>query len=451
MIQYWGGEIMLSDTIAAISTALSQGAISIVRVSGNEAIEIVNRLTPLNLTACKSHTIHYSTIIDPITHEIIDEVLISVFKAPKTYTMEDLVEINTHGGIFVTRKVLSLCLANGARLANPGEFTQRAFLNGRIDLTQAEAVNDMITANTKTTHKMAVSGIRGSVKKLLDPLIEELLNIIANIEVNIDYPEYDDIEILTNEKLLPMAEKWMNKINEILKKSESGQLMKEGIKTAIIGKPNVGKSSLLNALLEEEKAIVSDIAGTTRDLVEGHIQLGSIHLNLIDTAGIHHTEDTVEKIGIDRSIKAIEEAQLVLLVLDGSNELDEKDQVLLDMTKDKNRIIVYNKNDLVKQEGLSISAANGQIDDLIHEIEKRYENDLISIQEPTLNNERQIACLYSAKMSMENAINAMHQGIELDLIDIDLQEAYTSLKEIFGEVSRDDLLDTLFSNFCLGK
>ena len=309
----------------------------------------------------------------------------------------------------------------------------------------------MIRANSSTNAKMAISGIRGSVKKLLDPLIEDLLNIIAVIEVNIDYPEYDDVEMLTNERVLPMSLSWLNQINEILKKSESGQLLKAGIKTAIVGKPNVGKSSLLNALLEEDKAIVSDIAGTTRDLVEGHIQLGQIHLNLIDTAGIRDTLDTVEKIGIERSKKAIEEAELVIVVLDATSEIDEQDQLLLDMTADKKRIIVYNKSDLAEKEGLSISAAKGELDDLIHEIESYYEQELISIQNPILNNERQIGCLMKARNSMNAAIESLENGIELDMVTIDLQDAYTQLKEILGEVSRDDLLDTLFSNFCLGK
>lgn len=442
---------MLNDTIAAISTALNEGAISIVRISGDQAIEIANKCSVLDLTSVSSHTINFTTIVDPFTQEAIDEVLISVFKAPKTYTREDLVEINCHGGIYVTKKILSLLLASGARLANPGEFTQRAFLNGRIDLTQAEAINDMIVANNQTNMKLAISGIKGSVKKLLEPLIDDLLNIIATIEVNIDYPEYDDVEILTNDKVLPMTKKWLSQLEKILEKSESGQLLREGIKTAIVGKPNVGKSSLLNALLEEDKAIVSDIAGTTRDLVEGHVQLGSIHLNLIDTAGIRQTSDTVEKIGIDRSMKAIEEAQLVILVLDATAQLDEEDQKLLDLTENKQRIIVHNKADLVQKEGIAISATQKNLDSLIHEIESLFEKDLISIKEPILNNERQIACLLRAKSSMYNAIQAMNDGLELDLVTIDLQDAYTSLKEILGEVSRDDLLDTLFSNFCLGK
>lgn len=443
---------MFKDTIAAISTANQDGAISIVRLSGDEAIDIVNQLFTADLSKKASHTINYGTIIDPNSHEAIDEVLVSIFRAPKTFTREDIVEINCHGGRFVTRKVLSLVLSCGARLAQPGEFTQRAFLNGRIDLTQAEAINDLINAKNNTNLKVAIKGVKGSIRKMLDPLIQELLDIIANIEVNIDYPEYDDVEQLTNERVLPMAKAWSEKIKAILGKSESSQMLKEGIRTAIIGKPNVGKSSLLNALLEEEKAIVTDIAGTTRDLVEGSIQLGHVALNLIDTAGIRETEDVVEKIGIDRSLKAIENAQLVLMVLDASRPLDEQDEELLKLTENKTRILVYNKSDLVSvSEGIAISAKDHELKPLIHEIERLFEKHLIAAEEPALNNERQIALMSHALQSMNQAIHSLEDGMELDLVTIDLQDSYTSLKEILGEVSRDNLLDTLFSNFCLGK
>lgn len=443
---------MFKDTIAAISTANQDGAISIVRLSGDEAIDIVNQLFTADLSKKASHTITYGTISDPNTQEAVDEVLVSIFRAPKTFTREDIVEINCHGGRFVTRKVLSLVLSYGARLAHPGEFTQRAFLNGRIDLTQAEAINDLINAKNNTNLKVAIKGVKGSIAKLLNPLIDELLDIIANIEVNIDYPEYDDVEQLTNERVLPMAKAWSEKIRLILTKSESSQMLKEGIRTAIIGKPNVGKSSLLNALLEEEKAIVTDIAGTTRDIVEGSIQLGHVALNLIDTAGIRETEDVVEKIGIDRSLKAIENAQLILMVLDASQPLDEQDEELLRLTENKTRILVYNKSDLVSvSEGIAISAKDNELKPLIHEIERYFEKHLIAVEEPALNNERQISLMNRALQSMNQAIHSLEEGMELDLVTIDLQDSYTSLKEILGEVSRDDLLDTLFSNFCLGK
>lgn len=443
---------MLYDTIVAISTALSEGAISIVRLSGEDAISIVNKIVNINLLDKKSHTIQYGFIIDPETKEEIDEVLISIFHAPKTFTKEPVVEINCHGGTVITKRILQLCLAQGARLATPGEFTRRAFLNGRIDLTQAEAIHDMIHAETLQQTKLAMQGMKGSVKKLLDPLIQDILDIIANIEVNIDYPEYDDVEILTNEKILPMAKAWIQRIDQILNQAQSGQIMKEGVKTAIIGKPNVGKSSLLNALLEEEKAIVTDIEGTTRDIVEGRIQLSGLTLHLIDTAGIRETEDVVEKIGIQRSLKAVEEAQLVIVVLDGSRPLDEKDEELLALCKEKTHIVVYNKKDLHDvSDKICISAAQQDITALTDEIHRLFDYHKIVMKQPILNNERQIALMEKARQSMRQAIDAMEFGMELDLVEIDIQDAYTSLKEILGEVHRDDLLDTLFTNFCLGK
>ena len=446
------GDFMLNDTIAAISTAAVDGAISIIRMSGSDALTIANRIVSFDIMKKKSNTISYGYIIDPENNETIDEVLVSVFHAPKTFTCEDIVEINCHGGRFITKKILRLCLAYGARLANPGEFTQRAFLNGRIDLTQAEAINDMILANTNENAKMAMQGIKGSVKKLLDPLIQDLLDIIANIEVNIDYPEYDDVEQLTTEIIQPKVKQWLEKISNILDHAQSGQLMKEGIKTAIVGKPNVGKSSLLNALLEEEKAIVTDIAGTTRDIVEGQIHLQGLTLRLIDTAGIRETDDVVEKIGIQRSLKAINEAQLVIVVLDSSRELDAQDQELLDLTKDKTRIIVHNKADISSvNEGICISAYQKDIDALIQEIHRLFDVHKIVLEEPLLNNERQISLMMKAENSMKQALRPMEYGMELDIVEIDIQEAYTSLKEILGEVHREDLLDTLFSNFCLGK
>lgn len=445
---------MLYDTIAAISTALSEGAISIVRMSGKDAIEIANRMCSIDLFKKEANTISYTYIIDPKKNKEIDEVLVSIFKGKKSFTGEDVVEINCHGGIFITKQILTLCLENGARLARPGEFTQRAFLNGRLDLTQAEAVNDMIIAQDENAIGIAMNGIKGSVAKLINPFVDGLLDIIANIEVNIDYPEYDDVEQLTSEKLLPMCHDWMKKINEILNKAKSGKIMREGVKTTIVGKPNVGKSSLLNALLDEDKAIVTDIEGTTRDIVEGIVRLDYVTLHLIDTAGIRESDDVVERIGIEKSIQAIEDAQLVILLLDGSKALDEKDEELLSLTKDKTRLVVYNKEDVAYQKNddqIWISAANQQIDELTKAINQMYEEHKIALQEPTLNNERQISLMNQSKMHMMQAIDAMEMGMELDLVAIDLQNAYTSMKEILGEVSRDDLLDTLFSNFCLGK
>ena len=442
---------MFEKTIAAISTALQDGAISIIRLSGDQALEITQKIFDRNILDVKSHTIHYGFIVDE-DNKPVDEVLVSVFRAPKTYTCEDVVEINCHGGTFITKKILSLVLSNGATLAKPGEFTQRAFYHGRIDLSQAEAVQDMIDASNNTAASMAIQGIKGSVKKLLQPLIDDLMDIIAQIEVNIDYPEYEDVEQLTTNDLLPKTKEWLVKIDKILDRVQTGQMVKKGIDTIIVGKPNVGKSSLLNALLEEDKAIVTDIAGTTRDLVEGQIQIGNVQLNLIDTAGIRESDDKIEQIGIEKSQEKLKQAKLVLLIFDGSKPLDQEDQDLLELTKDKIRLIVYNKQDKVsdKKDGIWISAQNKEIQPLIDALQELYQDNLLK-EEPLLSNERQIGLLNQAKEDMQRAYEAMNDFIEPDLIEIDIQAAHDHLKEILGEVHREDLLDTLFSKFCLGK
>lgn len=442
---------MFENTIAAISTSLQDGAISIIRLSGDKAIEITQKIFDRNIMDAKSHTIHYGFIIDADKNPV-DEVLISIFRAPKTYTREDIVEINCHGGTFITRKILSMVLSAGADLAKPGEFTQRAFYHGRIDLSQAEAVQDMIEASNNTAASMAIHGIKGSVKKLLQPLIDDLMDIIAQIEVNIDYPEYEDVEQLTTNDLLPKTSVWLTKIDRILARVQTGQMLKKGIDTIIVGKPNVGKSSLLNALLEEDKAIVTDIAGTTRDLVEGQIHIGSVQLNLIDTAGIRESSDKIEQIGIEKSQEKLKDAKLVLLVFDGSKELDEEDKQLLELTKDKMRLIIYNKLDKTEadKDGIWISAANKDIQPLIDALENLYHEDLLK-EDPLLSNERQIGLLNQAKEDMLRAKEAMDMMVEPDLIEIDIQAAHDHLKEILGEVHREDLLDTLFSKFCLGK
>lgn len=443
---------MFDSTIAVISTALSQGAISIVRVSGDQAIEIVQKIFSRDIRHVPSHTIHYGYILDD-DKEVVDEVLVSVFRGPKTYTTEDIVEINCHGGAYITRKILSLVLSHGATMAKPGEFTQRAFYHGRIDLSQAEAVEDMIEASNDTASHMAIQGIQGSVKKLLEPLIEDILNIIAQIEVNIDYPEYEDVEQLTTEELLPMTKQWLTKLDKILSRAQCGQLAKKGIDTVLIGRPNVGKSSLLNALLEEDKAIVTDIAGTTRDLVEGQIHIGPAQFNLIDTAGLRKSSDAIEQIGIEKTQEKLAQAQLVLLILDGSQPLTKEDEDLLEQTKDKNRLIIYNKKDVKSEkhpDGIWISAQNKEIDALLEAMKDLYQQDVLT-EQPLLSNERQIGLLNQAKQDMLQAKEAMEQGVEPDLVEIDIQAAHDHLKEILGEVHREDLLDTLFSKFCLGK
>lgn len=443
---------MFDSTIAVISTALSQGAISIVRVSGDQAIEIVQKIFSRDIRHVPSHTIHYGYILDD-DKEVVDEVLVSVFRGPKTYTTEDIVEINCHGGVYITRKILSLVLSHGATMAKPGEFTQRAFYHGRIDLSQAEAVEDMIEASNDTASHMAIQGIQGSVKKLLEPLIEDILNIIAQIEVNIDYPEYEDVEQLTTEELLPMTKQWLTKLDKILSRAQCGQLAKKGIDTVLIGRPNVGKSSLLNAMLEEDKAIVTDIAGTTRDLVEGQIHIGPAQFNLIDTAGLRKSSDAIEQIGIEKTQEKLAQAQLVLLILDGSQPLTKEDEDLLEQTKDKNRLIIYNKKDVKSEkhpDGIWISAQNKEIDALLEAMKDLYQQDVLT-EQPLLSNERQIGLLNQAKQDMLQAKEAMEQGVEPDLVEIDIQAAHDHLKEILGEVHREDLLDTLFSKFCLGK
>ncbi len=444
---------MFLDTIAAIATPLQEGAISIIRVSGDEAIEIVNKICSKDLTKVAANTISYAYIKDK--DEYVDEVLISVFKGPKSFTCEDIVEINCHGGIYLTKKIFALVLAAGARLAEHGEFTKRAFLNGRIDLTQAEAINDLITGKDAGSTTVAMQALRGGVKKLIEPLKEDLIQIIGQIEANIDYPEYYDVATVTEEELLPKTKEWIAKIDELLAKSQSGKIMREGIKTVILGKPNVGKSSLLNALLEEDKAIVTDIEGTTRDLVEGSVRLPSVTLHLIDTAGIRDTEDVVERIGIEKSKEAMEDADLVILLLDSSRELSEEDRELLAITENKTRLVVYNKVDEEKidipSNAVTISAKEGNIDNLIKEIERLYEKHTIALREPTLANERHIALLRQARDYMNKAKETLEMGLEVDLATIDMQSAYDCILDVLGEKGKKDLLDELFSRFCLGK
>lgn len=440
---------MFNDTIVAIATS-TPGAVSIIRISGNDTFDVLSKIFDKDLSLAKEYTIHYGTIFDE--EGPVDEVLVSVFRAPRSYTGEDVVEINCHGGTYVTRKILNLCLGNGARLARRGEFTERAFLNGKMDLSEAESVNDLINATDKINAHSAIHSLRGSVQKIIDPLVEDITQIISNIEVNIDYPEYDDVHVLTEEEILPKAKKWIKDIDVIIKKAEEATFIRSGIDTVIVGKPNVGKSSLLNALLEEDKAIVTNIAGTTRDLVEGSVKVGNVTLNLIDTAGIHESEDTIEKIGIEKSREALEKAELVLLVLDSTQDLSKEDKELLELTKDRDRIIIYNKNDEKQIDNVvSISAKNREIDALIQTIEKKYEKEIHSAESDTLNNERQIGLARSARRAMQHAIDALEMGCELDLVTIDLQEAYYALKEITGKTCREDLLDEIFSRFCLGK
>ena len=452
-------KIIETDTIVVIATAPSNSAISIIRLSGSDAIEIANNVFKgKNLNKVKSHTIHYGYIHND--NDIIDEVLVSVFKSPKTFTREDVVEINCHGGIYVTNKVLELLLVKGARLAEPGEFTKRAFLNGRIDLTQAEAVIDMIESNTASSLKMANLGILGETKKVISEFREKILECLLKIEVNIDYPEYEDEEQITEDILIPRLSNLQKDMEVVLQKSEVSRIIKYGVKTAIIGKPNVGKSSLLNALIREDKAIVSNIAGTTRDIVEGSINIGGIVLNLIDTAGVRDTDDFVEKIGVEKSKKIIDEADLIMLVFDNNTPLNSDDLQLLEITKDKNRIIVINKKDLeskidinVNDEVLYISSFdNNDISKLENKIKKvcNY-TDVTNIDSTYIGNTRQIAKLKIAKKQLDDAIESLNFGLPIDLACVDIKNCWISLGEILGEVSSEDLINELFSRFCLGK
>lgn len=441
---------MKLDPIVALATSLQTQAISICRISGDDAIDIAERLTHLNLKN-QDHRICYGFIHDPLTHEEIDEVLILVMKGPKSYTREDVVEIHTHGGVYVTQKILSLIIGAGARLARPGEFTQRAVLHGRIDLAQAEGVNALIEADSEQSAKLALNQLKGSLSQLSEPLKEELLTIIAHIEVNIDYPEYD-IEQVTRKQLLPLCVDFRNKLIQILKEAQSGQRMREGVKTAIIGKPNVGKSSLLNALLNEDKAIVTEIPGTTRDVVEGTIRLDKVTLHLMDTAGLRESEDRIEKLGIEKTYQIIKDAQLILFVADGSQPLDQDEQLVLSKLDPDKTILIYNKKDLdSKSDRLEVSALHKDIKALIDQLNERYEADQFVFTKPVLNNERMVGLVRQALQSMDSALTAIKDDIAVDLINIDLTAAYESICALTDPENNTSIADELFARFCLGK
>lgn len=448
----------MEDTIVAISTSVGEGAISIIRLSGHDALNIASKVFTKDLTKVDSHTIHYGFITS--NNEKIDEVLVSVMKAPKTFTREDIVEINCHGGIATTNKVLEVLLENGARLAEPGEFTKRAFLNGRIDLLEAEATMDLISSKAESARKISINTLTGETSNLIKNLRSELVKIICNIEVNIDYPEYEDIEVLTNESILPDIKKFKEKLEEIIKKSEDSKVIKEGIRVGIIGRPNVGKSSLLNSLLEEEKAIVTDVPGTTRDIVEGSLIVSGIPLNIIDTAGIRKTEDTVEKIGVEKSLKIIDTSDLLIYILNNNEEITEEEKEILEKTKNKKRIIVVNKIDLktklnkkLLDSYIEISVKeNIGIDKIKDEIKRLFNIGEISTNDMTyLSNARSIALLKKSLNNINDAINEINNNNPIDIVELSLKESWNNLGEVIGETYTDELLDELFSRFCLGK
>ena len=451
------------DTIAAISTPLGEGAIGIVRLSGTDSFAIAQRIFKgKDLASVASHTLNYGHIVDPDKNEILDEVMVGAMRSPKTFTREDIIEINTHGGIAVTNEILQLVIREGARLAEPGEFTKRAFLNGRVDLTQAEAVMDIIRAKTDKAMNIAVKQLDGSLSDLINNTRQEILNTLAQVEVNIDYPEYDDVEEATTEIIREKTSEFEALLTNLLKTARRGKILREGISTAIIGRPNVGKSSLLNNLLREEKAIVTDIEGTTRDVIEEYVNINGVPLKLVDTAGIRETEDIVEQIGVERSKKALKEADLVLLVLNASEPLTDQDRQLLEISQDSNRIILLNKVDLpekieidqLPEDHIKISVLKNQN---IDQIEDRinalfFENAGLDEQDATyLSNARHISLIEKAIESLQAVNEGLALGMPVDLLQVDLTRTWEILGEITGDAAPDELITQLFSQFCLGK
>lgn len=451
----------MDDTIVAISTSLGVGAISIVRVSGTDAIEIVNSIFKgKDLTKVKSHTINYGHII--YKGEVIDEVLVSVMRAPKTYTKEDIVEINCHGGISTTNKVLEALIESGARQAEPGEFTKRAFLNGRIDLTESEAVMDLIESKSDIERRLALQNESGALKEMITKYRDKLKDLISHIEVNIDYPEYYDIEVVDDKKINDSLDYLIKELKHLIKESEGKKIIKTGIKTVIVGRPNVGKSSILNKLLNYNKAIVTDIEGTTRDIVEGDIYIDGIHLNMIDTAGIRKTDNKIEKIGVEKSLSLIDDADLVLVVLDESKLLTKEDKEILDKTKNKTSIVVLNKSDLTKKinetdlKGRNVVETNTVdekgLESLKNEIRTLFNLDKIEVLDYTyLSSARSLALARKALSSLESAKESAITNSPIDLLEIDIKDAFDDLGEITGETASDEIIDNLFKNFCVGK
>ncbi|TDW10601.1 tRNA modification GTPase trmE [Staphylococcus sp. AtDRG32] len=456
------------DTITSISTPMGEGAIGIVRLSGPEAVEIGDKLYKgkKKLKDVPSHTINYGHIIDPETDEVVEEVMISVLRAPKTFTREDIIEINCHGGILTINRILELTMTHGARMAEPGEYTKRAFLNGRIDLSQAEAVMDFIRSKTDRASKVAMNQIEGRLSDLIKQQRQSILEILAQVEVNIDYPEYDDVEDATTEFLLAQSKKIKNEIDQLLETGTQGKIMREGLSTVIVGKPNVGKSSMLNNLIQDNKAIVTEVAGTTRDVLEEYVNVRGVPLRLVDTAGIRDTEDIVEKIGVERSRKALSEADLILFVLNNNEPLTEEDRTLYEVIKNEDAIVIVNKTDLERQLDIeevktmigdtpliqtSMLKQEG-IDELELQIKDLFFGGEVQNQDMTyVSNSRHISLLKQARQTIQDAIDAAEAGIPMDMVQIDLTRTWELLGEIIGESASDELINQLFSQFCLGK
>lgn len=450
----------MTDTICAIATSVGTSAINIIKISGKESISIVNKIFTKDLLKAKTHTITFGYIKDK--EEKVDEVLVSVFLEPNTYTGENIVEINTHGGLAVTNKILEMLLDQGCRLAEPGEFLKRAFLNGKRDLLEAESISDLINAKTEASRKMSMNGVTGELSRIIKNLRNKLLTIIANIEVNIDYPEYEDAIVYTNELLRTNIIEIKNELKKIVDESEKGSIIKNGINVGIVGKPNVGKSSLLNRLINEDKAIVTDVEGTTRDIVEGKIVINGIEINLIDTAGIRQTSNVVEKIGVEKSKSILETSDLLLAIFDGSKPLTKDDLDILKEIENKKSIIIINKEDLPMQiekekfsryKTLQISIKeNKGINDIIEEIKSLFNLNELETQDFTyLSNARQINLIKNC-LSLSEEINKQNEkNTPVDLIQIDIQRLWEKLGELTGESYKDELLDEIFSKFCLGK
>lgn len=448
----------MNDNIMAIATLVGESAINIIRLSGKDVIKIVNKYFTKDLDKVDSNTINYGKFI--YNNEIIDEVLISIFREPKSYTKENIVEINTHGGISTTNKIMEILLTEEIRLAEPGEFVKRAFINGRIDLVEAEAVGDLIKASNDNARKLSIKGINGEVSTLIKNLRKDIMKIIGNIEVNIDYPEYDDVEEITLELLQEKLPEVKKKFEELYENSKKSNIIKEGINISIIGRPNVGKSSLLNKLIGEDKAIVTDIEGTTRDIVEGKINIDGITLNLIDTAGIRKTSNKVEKIGVEKTYKTLEDSSLVLLVLSNDNIINQEEKQILEK-KDKNIIIVINKMDLPNKMKYDFSNKdvvrisikdNLGINELLDKIKDKFNiRDIKNSDFTYLSNSRQISILKKCIKIIEDIENSINKKLPIDIIEIDIRKLWDTLGEIIGESYNDELLDEIFSNFCLGK
>lgn len=456
------------DTITSISTPMGEGAIGIVRLSGPQAVEIADKLYKGKhlLNDVPSHTINYGHIIDPESKEVVEEVMVSVLRAPKTFTREDIIEINCHGGILTINRVLELTMTYGARMAEPGEFTKRAFLNGRIDLSQAEAIMDFIRSKTDRASKVAMNQIEGRLSDLIKKQRQSILEILAQVEVNIDYPEYDDVEDATTEFLLEQSKEIKQEINRLLDTGAQGKIMREGLSTVIVGKPNVGKSSMLNNLIQDNKAIVTEVAGTTRDVLEEYVNVRGVPLRLVDTAGIRETEDIVEKIGVERSRKALSQADLILFVLNNNEVLTQEDYTLYEVVKNEDVIVIVNKMDL--EQNIDINEVKDMIgdtpliqtsmlkqegiDELEIQIRDLFFGGEVQNQDMTyVSNSRHISLLKQARQTIQDAIDAAESGVPMDMVQIDLTRTWEILGEIIGETASDELIDQLFSQFCLGK